>query len=113
MGGPDGCPAHIQRGGIPMANYDPKIIEEFAGRLYQQADAMLYKYTLWGIALGIVPGILPYLTRGMASNSLLIFGAIIGGFLGWQVGRAKSLELRVRAQSILVQKQIEENTRPR
>jgi hypothetical protein len=92
-------------------HYDPSIIQQFADRLYQQADQIVLAYSLLGFALGALAGaILGAITPiGPAAPGLLC-----GGFLCLVfalAGRARSFTLRLQAQTTLCQAQIEFNTR--
>ena len=85
--------------------YDPLILQKFADRLYSQADSVVILCVILGVAIGGIGGF--QIGGGIgAVVGLLIFGA-----LGFAIGLSIAFQLKLRAQSVLCQKQIEENTR--
>ncbi len=87
------------------AQYDPKIIYEFAARLYSKANTVIAIYTIIGALIG---GILGYIVGRVVG---LLFGLIIFGAIGFYLGREKAFWLKLQAQTSLCQTKIEENTR--
>lgn len=87
-------------------NYDKKIIQEFAEKLYAQAELAVVLYTVVGGLFGtagskIISG----------HNLIVVIGAVAGAIIGFALGRERALALKVQAQTALCQMQIEENTR--
>jgi len=88
-----------------MITYQPKIIKEYAGRLYNSADRIVFFLILVGMAAGGIPGYI------MERYIGLIAGLTIGGIIGFLIGNEIAFGLKLRAQIALCQVQIEENTR--
>lgn len=84
--------------------YDATIIETFAERLYKKANSIIFTYTLAGIGLGALGGLIGH-TPGA------LFGALILGFIGYSIGTDKAFQYKLQAQTALCQVQIERNTR--
>ena len=96
-----------------MVQYDPKIINEFADRLYRKANTVIAFYTIGGMVIGAFAGYLVGRDIGLIGSDIGFFllGAILVGGAGYYAGREKTLELKFRAQTALCQVKIEENTR--
>jgi hypothetical protein len=92
-----------------MIEYDPKIIQQLADRLYRQATNAIISGALIGALLGAGIGV------GLSGENLnavaILAGAAILGLLGLVTGREYAFRLRVQAQIALCQLKIEENTR--
>ncbi len=89
--------------------YDPAVIEEFAGRLYARARSLVILYGILGFIVGAV-------LAGAASNAnlngMLSMGAfVVATLIGVSIGMEKGFNLRLQAQTLLCQAQIERNTR--
>jgi hypothetical protein len=101
-----------------MAQYDENLLKNFADKLYKQADhAVFMTALLYGIAAllaGFVGSfILVAISHPQAFpvGSVSISLAVVGACLGAREGYEKSFQLRLDAQKILVQVQIEQNSR--
>lgn len=101
-----------------MIQYDEKIIQQHAERLYLQADNVIRSHTLIAALLGVVIG-LAYAVNpktGHSEPALMWFAAIfmgaIGAALGRSIAKPKALQYKMQAQAALCQCQIEKNTRP-
>ena len=96
-------------------NYDPKIIQEFAKRLYKQAASIVIVYTVLGAILGIIIGGIivngTSLHRDMNPLIGILIGAAFFGLFGFSIGRERAFKLKLQAQTALCQVKIEENTR--
>jgi hypothetical protein len=86
--------------------YDATIINEFAARLYRQADALANTYAFIGALIGFL---IAYVIVRQALPALMV--AAILGAMGFVIGRAAGFKLRLQAQTALCQAQIEANTR--
>jgi hypothetical protein len=98
--------------------YDPEILETFADVLYSRAKWMAVStaivYALVGglvsfLAFAAIPRLLP------ADSALLAMCiiALISFFVGLEAGNKKAFNLRLQAQQVLCQRQIELNTGPK
>jgi hypothetical protein len=85
--------------------YDPLILQKFADRLYSQADSVVILCVILGVAIGGIGGF--QIGAGIGA----VVGLVIFGALGFAIGLSIAFQLKLRAQSVLCQKQIEENTR--
>jgi hypothetical protein len=99
-----------------MAEFDPTVIESHAAYLYRRAAALTRGTMGIGALLGAAAGGYP-LTRyshwpiphsyGIAT---LLFGMLAGGLIGYVVGDSRANGVRVQAQLVLQQLQLERNT---
>jgi hypothetical protein len=99
-----------------MAEFDPTVIEYHAAYLYRRAAALTRGTVALGALLGGAAGAYP-LTRyshwpiphsyGIAT---LLFGVLAGGLIGYVVGDSRANRVRVQAQLVLHQVQLERNT---
>lgn len=97
-----------------MVQYDARIIETFAEKLYAQANRIVALYVLLFAVGGAVAGAgFANLTDGGRSSPVgsIILVAVILGALGYIVGQARAFQLRLQAQTALCQVRIEQNTR--
>ena len=95
-----------------MAEYDPKVIEDFAQRLYAQSKSTTMRHFFIGLAFGIVVfgAVSDYLVHGF--DALVVsLGAFIGAVMGYGSGQSKAFEEKLQAQLALCQAKIEVNTR--
>ncbi len=91
-----------------MVTYEEKIIDEFAARLYKQANSMVTTYTILGAGIGLIAGV------AMAQIAGFVIGVLMlgfFGFIGYKMGIEKAFELKLKAQTALCQVKIEQNTR--
>jgi hypothetical protein len=88
-----------------MAEYDAKVIYEFATRLYNRAGTIIAVYALAGGLLGLFFGSV------MRGGGMAFLGMIILGGIGYYLGSEKAFQLKLQAQTALCQAKIEENTR--
>jgi hypothetical protein len=98
------------------AEFDSTVIEYHAAYLYRRARAFTRGMVGLGALVGGALGAYP-LTRyshwpiphsyGLAT---LLFGALAGGLIGYVVGDSRANSLRVQAQLVLHQLQLERNT---
>lgn len=93
-----------------MAQYDEKIIHEFADQLYRRANFIIGIFTVVGAIIGLLLGY----TFGAYGGKRVIYALIaggIGGGIGYYIGTARAFALKLQAQTALCQVQIEKNTR--
>lgn len=97
--------------------YDPKILQGYAARLYRRAAGHVFVCALLGFLLGFPALAIIYKVLSMTSPpvkvgaGVLAFLLLAGLALGWAYGRGKAFELKLEAQRTLCQVQIEQNTR--
>ena len=97
-----------------MVTYDPRVVREFADRLYRRARFVVALYTgvsiLAGLILGVAVGQFLATTGGVQGIPAALL-ALVFGVLGFVRGRERVFALKLQAQTALCQVQIEENTR--
>lgn len=101
---PQGAPATTS--GV---QYDRVVIMEFAERLYGQADSVTLLHTVLGLGVGLMIGIV--IARALDLGFIAVLCCALGGGFGYAIGDRRALMIRVRAQMMLCQLQIEANTR--
>lgn len=97
---------------MSYVQYDSSLIQEFAEKMYSQAQTVIVVYTLLGTAAGGGGG------YALGHNSpmqhpIIAVGIVVLGALGYLVAQPRAFQLRLQAQMALCQMKIEENTRDR
>jgi len=97
--------------------YDAAIIVRSASLLYRRANTLLISYACLGVLLGLVVGVVvarfaSELGELLGEHHLALVTAVFGGLFGFLIGREKGYALKLRAQTLLCNVQIEQNTRP-
>jgi hypothetical protein len=103
---------------MPETKYDDAILQRYADDLYAQArwviysTAFIYGLVTFGIAFGIsnVGTIFKSNVSLSLQPGVLLF-ALIGAAVGVAAGRKKEFKLKLEAQTLLCQRQVELNTR--
>jgi predicted lipid-binding transport protein (Tim44 family) len=90
---------------MKSTRYDSTIIQTFADRLYSQADGVVIICAVIGILVGLGSG------YGVGGVVGAIVGSVIIGALGFVIGLSIAFQLKLKAQILLCQMQIEKNTR--
>ncbi len=97
--------------------YDPKVIEQFAEKLYRKASSFVAGSVVIGAALGAAFGAVPLTSLGAAwpipsylGFATLMLGGLLGALIGYVIGDTRSFGYRLQAQSALCQLQSERNT---
>lgn len=85
--------------------YDSNVIVEFAAKLYKRAGSIILSYTVFGVLLGAIGGLM-VIPDAMAA----VAGAVLLGIIGFKLGADKAFQLKLQAQIALCQVQIETNT---
>lgn len=88
-----------------QVTYDPNVIQEFADRLYTKAKSIIRSYTILGVIL------LGFAGLATQQPKLGLVGAVIGGVIGYIMGKEKAFVYKLQAQTALCQVQIETNTK--
>lgn len=89
--------------------YDKKVIEQFAEKLYKRANSTIISYAFLGLLIGLFMGLAVFATTKHGLYSLLSFSVIT--FIGYTIGSDKAFNLKFQAQEALCLAQIETNTR--
>ena len=94
-----------------MAQYDKRVIHEYAERLYAQAKSSPALYFFVGILGGIlVFGEVGMMLMGSYDPIIIAIGVMTGAILGINAGRDRAMYLKLQAQLALCQAKIEENS---
>jgi predicted lipid-binding transport protein (Tim44 family) len=104
-------------GTSPPPTYDPKVIEQFAEKLYRKASSFVAGSVVIGASLGAAFGAVPLTSLGEAwpipaylGFATLLLGGLLGSVIGYVIGDTRSFGYRLQAQSALCQLQSERNT---
>jgi len=84
--------------------YDPAALQEMAETLYRRGRMVLIFWPLFGAMIG------GYVGYGFGSIAGAGIGAAAGTLLGYMFGSLRSMSSKLQAQTALCQKQIEANT---
>lgn len=93
-----------------MIPYDAEVLQKLANKLHSQTAAV----AVGSVAAGLISGSLfGYATTLIfrTSNSYVVPGLIVGGVIGFVVGRQRARALKLQAQIAACLVQIEKNTR--
>jgi hypothetical protein len=98
--------------------YDPGILETFADVLYSRARWIAISTAIvYALAAGLVSYLVfAAIPRLLPTDSALLVMcviALISFFVGLEAGNKKAFNLRLQAQQVLCQRQIELNTGPK
>jgi hypothetical protein len=99
-----------------MAEFDPTVIERHAAYLYRRADALTRGSMVVGAGFGAVVGAYPltpwshWPVPHMFGVATLLFGALAGLMIGYVIGDSRATGVRLQAQLVLHQVQLERNT---
>jgi hypothetical protein len=94
-----------------MPGYDPKVQQDFADLLILRAKRIVPVFTAMAAIVGAGVGVAVARGMGKADTMSVIIWAFIVGVFGFVTGKERSFSLRMKAQELLCQKKIEENTR--
>ncbi len=102
-----------------MTTYDEKILQQYADSLYQRAQwIVLWTAVIYGLSAFAIAVVLAFAGDSLvkevsldAWQSLVIIVTVLGVVAGIVMGREKAFSLKLQAQQILCQRQIEINTR--
>ena len=99
--------------------YDAAVLQQYADDLYGQArmvifsTAFIYGLVTFGVAFLISSGaeMFKHPNADLTIQPGVLMIALIGAAVGVRVGRTKAFQLKLEAQKILCQRQVELNTR--
>ena len=95
-----------------MTEYDPKVIQKSADRLYSRAASIVLGYTVLNGLIGAAVGYAAAFYLNPGDSMLYPFvGLVLLGALGYVIGSERAFLLRLQAQTSLCQVKIEQNTR--
>ena len=83
-----------------MIKYDSSTIQALAHQLSRRADFIVIFYGVIGLILGCIIGYGTFLVAGYKGDGGTI-GAIIGFFIGNEIGLSKALLYKFQAQMLL------------
>lgn len=97
---------------METARYDPEVIQEFADKLYAEANWIVNIWIFLGLLFGLGGG---YIVGPVFPDVSKLICALIGGtilgLLGRAIGTSRAFLLKLKAQTALCQVRIEKNTR--
>jgi hypothetical protein len=101
-----------------MTHYDSNILQQYADQLYRQARAIaIWTALLFGFAVfvsgNLLLAVVESASRALGGNGqgVVLFATLLAVAVGIGTGRRKSFGLKLQAQQILCQREIELNTR--
>src|SRR4029077_17649990 len=98
-----------------VTQYEPNVLQVFIEDRYEQARMIVRQcaalYGVIGAVLCAIGGGALSRGDGSAMATRLVVGAVIGAMIGVSVGKRKAWEYKFEAQKLLLQMQIEKNTR--
>jgi hypothetical protein len=93
-----------------LPDFDPRIIERFVESAYRRANAIFVGSVTAGVALGAAFGATPLTPLGSGwpipaafGFATMLFGAFVGGIIGYVVGDTRSQLCRLQGQTALAQ----------
>ena len=99
-----------------MAEFDPTVIERHAAYLYRRAAALTRSSMVAGGAFGATAGAYPLTSWShwpvphAFGAATLLFGLLAGALIGYVIGDFRAEGVRLQAQLVLHQVQLERNT---
>jgi hypothetical protein len=94
-----------------MPGYDPKHHQDLADLLILRANRIVSVFTAMAAIVGAGVGVA--IARGAGKTEIIsvIIWTFVLGIFGFVAGKERAFSLRMKAQELLCQKRIEENTR--
>jgi hypothetical protein len=101
-------------------SYDPQILQDYADDLYKQARYIVIRTALkYGLIVFLVSILGCFIMARLAGPevsdaipAIVIFLTLMGVVAGVDAGRREAFSLKLQAQELLCQRQIERNTNP-
>jgi hypothetical protein len=101
-----------------LPDFDPRVIERFAEGAYRRANAIFTGCVAGGVVLGAIFGATPLTPLGESwpipqafGFATMLFGAVVGGMIGYVVGDTRSALCRLQGQTALAQVESAKNAR--
>jgi hypothetical protein len=95
-----------------VMEFDPKFVKEYAGKLSDQSKSIIPAHFFIGLLIGLlIFAEISSMLMGTYDFLIMAIGVLIGAFMGLGSGYNKAAELRLRAQELLCQVKMEENSR--
>lgn len=95
-----------------MAEYDPKVIQDYAEGLYKQSKSVTTCYFFIGIFAAIlIFSKISEILMGEFDFLIIAIGVFLGSVMGLFAGRNRAFEMQLEAQQALCQVEIQENTK--
>jgi hypothetical protein len=91
--------------------YDPTLLNDLANKLQTGTKRVVLIFTVMGALMGAAVGSYIYMATTTESKLQVALWTVMLAVFGWVVGRERAFTMSVRAQEILCQLRIEENTR--
>jgi len=101
-------------------NYDPEVLQKYADWLYHEAASIVFwtaaRYGSYGFGVAAIPAAFykhsqPYSNDNGSLLVVVLIFTFIPLVFGILAGQRKSFELKLEAQKVLCQRQIEMNSR--
>lgn len=94
-----------------MLTYNPTVLQQLATSLDRRARTLTISRTLLGLLAGAVAAVIVSDVVGdvAGESSIMVWGAVLGGVLGYTSARSQAFALRVQAQTIMSQVVIAHN----
>lgn len=103
---------------MPETKYDASILQQYADELYAQANwvivstALVYGFVTFAVCFTLSNGGTFFRsTYHLSIQPGVLLVALIGAAVGVAAGRRKAFKLKLEAQTLLCQRQVELNTR--
>jgi hypothetical protein len=101
--------------------YDPQVLQEYADELFKQARYIVIRSALkYGIIMLLFSFLGCFVMARLVGPevsdtipAIVIFTTLIGIAAGVDAGRREAFHLKLQAQELLCQRQIERNTNPK
>ncbi len=94
-----------------MAVYDPKVQQDLADLLVVRAKRIVPVFTAMAAVVGAGIGVAIGRATGQSHTISVVLWAFVIGVSGFVAGKERAFSLKLKAQELLCQKKIEENTR--
>lgn len=95
-----------------MVEYDPKIIQNYANELYNQAKSVVTCYFFIGMFASIIVfSKISDMLKNEFDFLIIAIGVFVGAIIGLFAGKNRSFEMKLEAQQALCQVKIQENTK--